>query len=305
VTVATQGGSEVAPYEDNIGLEDVDQSDLTIPRIRIIHKEGKFQDNLTNTVMDELDCILLGVVKQRVMFHKDVDESDRPMCKSPDFQQGFPNESEEQPKNKRFPWAKSNFNRDDFAQGDNRIVLPCKSCIFAQWDKGDWKQPPCAEQHTYILYYTPDGGESWSPGLFTVQKSGIKPSRTYLSGFANQNKALFTVRTRVTLKVGQRAQVIYSVPTFIKGAESDRDRWDEFANTYRTVRDVIRQPPRSAEDYDDDGVVEAPASDAAPAETRNQNAPAPTAQPATPAPASEPAPAATSQASADAADMPF
>ena len=50
------------------GLEDVDDADLSTPILRIVHKEGVFIDNLTSVQYDEIPCVLLGLVKQRVLW---------------------------------------------------------------------------------------------------------------------------------------------------------------------------------------------------------------------------------------------
>ena len=314
VAVPGEAGTELESFGDDIGLEDMDASDLVIPRIRIVHTEGMFEDSLTGEKFPELRCILLGVVKQRIMWHATVDDGDLPMCKSPDFEHGFPlTISDKQPKDKMFPWAKSNFKPEAFppADGINGLVtLPCNSCVFQEWDRGDWKVPPCAEQHTFPLFYTTDDGLSWSPGLFTVQKTGIKPSRTYLSSFASAKRPTFTVETKITLGMNTRGSVTYSVPKFVKAGESDRTQWKEFQDTYRRIRALIRQAPRNAEG-DDDAPVESSNENTAPVAAAPPAATAPPVPPAVATPvatapvAAPPAAAVPAVPSADDDDMPF
>lgn len=287
--VPTEGGGAVAPYDDdlaNVGLEDIGVGDVVIPRLQINHKDGTFRDNLSKAEYGTLTVILLGLVKQRVMFDDDVQDGDRPQCKSPDFEHGFPNMNLDgnQRKDTWFPWAKSNFDPANFPaeQGENGLVtLPCSSCIFSQWDKGDWKQPPCAEQHTYPLLYSPDEGESWIPALFTVQKTGIKPSRQYLSSFAQSRTPTFTVFTEISLQQLSRGSVNYAVPVFKRQGATDRNAWGQYADQYRAIRDFVRQPPRRSDEE------EAPAS--TPAEANVNTAPAAAAPAATPAPPAAPA----------------
>jgi hypothetical protein len=332
-TPESNGGQVAIPDEfNNIGLEDVGATDVVIPRLSIVHKEAEFKNNLSGEQFPVLNAIVLGLVKQRIMWPDDVEDGDKPMCKSPDFTNGFPNLDTENTKaDKRFPIDKSNFSLADFPaeRGLNGLVtLPCQSCIFSQWDKGDWKQPPCSEQHTYPLLYTLDSDEairageaSYTPALFTTQRTGIKPSRTYISGFAQAGTPMFTVHTQITLDLNKRGTVEYSVPKFRRGGQTDRSMWGEYGQQMLQIRDFIRTPPRNHEE-DESAVTmssnentapAAAAPAAAPAEATPAPAPAaaaPAAEP-TPAPAAEPvatpaaaAPAAPAPAAAD-DDLPF
>lgn len=289
--------------EDNIGLEDITASDLVIPRLRIEHTEGKFEEKNSGFSTSMLDCILLGVVKQRIFWRGDVEEGDRPACKSPDFEHGFPNFGDSVSRDKRFPWAESNFDQEHFPADEDfngHVVLPCESCAFKEWTTKEGKSVPplCSEQHTYTLIYTPNEGESWLTALLTLQKTGIKPSKQYLSSFAQSGRPLFTVRTELRLDTVRRGSVIYSVPKFKRGDATDQLQWGAYSETTRNVRHFIRQAPRR----DDEEVIEitsAPSDDpwadtpepATPTAAAPITAPAPTPAPA-PAPAATPATAA-------------
>ncbi|HEY6021871.1 MAG TPA: hypothetical protein VIY48_19005 [Candidatus Paceibacterota bacterium] len=289
MTVAPrEPGGTVAGYEPTIGLEDVGVGDLILPRIQIVHDEGLFRDNLSQSTYESLDVILLGMVKQRIMWAADVDDGDKPMCKSPDFEHGFPNVSDETPKDKRFPWENSNFDPSDYPahEGINGLVtLPCSACVFKEWGKNRGDTPPCAEQHTYPLLYNINSGEegveaAWAPALFTTQKTGIKPSRSYISAFANARQAMFTVFTRLSLTRQSRGSVKYSVPRFQRLGATDEDMWPGYGDQFMQIRTYIRQAPRPADDWE-------------PGEVAEENTHVPAA--ATP-PAAAPAPAAAAKA---------
>lgn len=306
-----EGGTVAVPSDEysTVGFEDIEASDLVIPRIQIMHKEGRFKVNNTGQEFEELVCVIAGTVKQRILWAKEVDDGDRPMCKSNDHDLGFPNVSEDTPKDKRFPWAKSNFDPAQFPAGGGNsvnglVTLPCGSCIFKEWDKGDWKQPPCNEQFTFIVFFTPDDGESWSPALLTFAKTGIKPSKQYISSFAQTKKAMFTAFTTIRLDVLSRSTVYYSVPKFTRGDQTPRDSWKEYADTYTNIRDFIRQPPRNLDEEEGAEVVKS-ANDSN-ANTGPEPAPAaaPPPEPEPAAAAATPAPAAAS-ASDDDGDLPF
>lgn len=318
VAIPTTSGSDL----EGLGLEDASVTDIVIPRLRIMHPEGLFQDNLSQAEYPKLTVIVLGLIKQRVKWADEVDDDDRPMCKSTDFEHGFPNIDEAVKKDKRFPWDASNFKPEDFPadKGINGLTtLPCAQCNFKEW-QADRKPPTCSEQHTYpILYNVPDT-EDWIPALFTVQRTGIKPSRNYLSAFVQSRKPMFTATTEIGLTQQSRGTVKYSIPTFKRTGNSDPDLWEEYANTFRAIRDFVKQPPRPQEDDEAYAATEGSSNvNAAPAPAATQQAPPaeqvdPMAAPAQapsaatePAAASAPAPAApqAQPVAADDDDLPF
>lgn len=314
MTVENTNGSGVQQYDPSqnsmLGLEDATISDVVIPRLRIDHKKCLFENNLTKETWETLTVIILGLVKQRIMWHEDVDNDDKPMCKSPNFEHGFPNNSDEQPKAKRFPWADSNFNPDDFKpeNGINGLVtLPCGSCRFTQWS-ADRKPPKCSEQHTYpLLYSTPEDPDNFLPALFTVQRTGIKPSRAYLSGFVNAKRPMFTALTEIGLTHQSRGSVEYAVPWFKQLGKTDQDMWQDYGNTFIGIRDWCKQAPRPLEDEDALAAADAGSNKNTPPAQAPAQAPAATPPAATPAQAAAPAqPAAQATAAADDDDdLPF
>lgn len=314
MTVATPGNGgtvdtwDASGYDDGYGLEDVDAADLAIPRIKIDHLTGEFVNSLSNERFKELDCVILGLVKQRVFWRGDIEEGDKPACKSPDNVHGFPNNHPKQPADKAFPWDESNYEPSmllpleiapqvdkQFPDGwssNGHGTIACSSCNFAEWSKGGGGKntpPPCSEQHTYPIMYQDDQG-TMVTALLTLQKTGIKPSRQYISSFAQSRTAMFTVWTKIKLNENRRGQVVYQVPTLIRQAATERSDWETYANTLRMVRQGLRAAPRQADD------APVPASDntnAAP-ET-GWTKPAEPVAPATPAPA---APVATAPVAA-------
>lgn len=306
MTVAPQEGGVVAPYDPNTaGLEDVDSSDVSIPRLGINHKEGKFSDSQGNVEYDYLDCIILGLTKQRVFWRptgpgQALDDGEKPMCKSTDFEHGFPLLGDDVPVNRQFPWARTSFAPADYPEQpafNGHVTLPCGACPLKEWG-ADRTPPLCSEQHTYALLYTPDNGATWLPGILTLQKTGIKPSKSYISFFHSNRTPMFTVMTRITLDVVTKGSVIYSVPKFQRGEATLREMWGDYAVQATQIREFLRQPPRPKEDFDpyaaaEEGtVVESePVAPAAPAPVVTESAPAaPPPPPATPAPAAPPPP---------------
>jgi hypothetical protein len=291
----------------NVGMEDVGASDLIIPRLQLDHKKAVFRDNLSKEEFPELKVVILGLVKQRIMWDDDVEEGDKPQCKSPDFENGFPQPRTDIPYPKQFPWDRSNFRKEDFPpeQGiNNLITLPCNSCAFAQWGKdprsGKATPPPCSEQHTYPLLYTTDD-ETWTLAIATFQRTGIKPSKSYISSFAQSGMPMFTSYTTLSLNSMSRGTVEYAVPVFRKGDQTNRDMWGQYADQYRQIREFVRSAPRNQSEDDNP-----------PAQSNNTNT-APQSQPvvvqqppqpqAAPQPAPAPAPAPAPTVPDD--DLPF
>lgn len=300
MTVVPSGGTAVEKHTSSVaegieGLEDLTAGDVMLPRLQLDHKQAVFRDGLSKSEYPKLTVIILGLIKQRIFWAEDTEDKDKPLCKSPDFSHGFPNVRDDTPRDKQFPWNKSNFNPADFPPGganslNGLVTLPCDACIFKEWDKGDSKVPPCTEQHTYaVLYWSnpdePPEDARWTTALVTFQKTGIKPSKSYMSSFVQSKQPMFTVVTEITLSPRKRGTVEFAVPEFRKGAATDRDMWVNYGDQYRSIREFVRQPPRSLDE--DDDVPATPSS--------NENTAPPTAAatvaPAAPA-AAPPAPAA-------------
>lgn len=329
MTVQTTAGAEVQPYSsydpgmaDDTGLGDLDASDFVIPRLGIQHKTSLLKDNLSGEEFPRLEVVLLGLVKQRIMWHPTVDEGDKPMCKSPNFDVGFPT-MEGNPKGKNFPFKQSNFNPEHgqvdpvLTLGGQQVkvmtnghpVLPCGSCRFKDWETHpNGKNPWCSEQHTLPIMYRPDESTPWVLAIMTLQKSGITPSKKYLTSFARSKTAPYTVITELTLQGVSRGDTDYSVPVFKKIGNTERSDWAEYAESYRSVREFVRRAPRPKDVDDDDetdssNVWGAPPEDSTPGaapvdlnahDVPAQQAPAPAAQAAPHPPAPEvPAPAPT------------
>src|SRR5881392_1533115 len=86
-----------------IGLEDISESELTIPRLVIDHKKAVFRDSLSNEEFETVDTIVLGVCKQRVLWPPEMRDNSKPLCKSYEGLMGNPADG--------FPWDKTGFTK--------------------------------------------------------------------------------------------------------------------------------------------------------------------------------------------------
>lgn len=235
----------------NVGLEDIGAGDISMPRISILHDEGLFKDSATGEKFGpSARFVMLGLVKQRIMWDTEVDNGDHPQCKSPDFKVGFPQMRTDIPARKQFPWAKSNFNPADYQPGEDGLIrLPCDSCVFKEWGK-DKEKPPCSEQLTFACYYENSSGDLM-PGLISFQRASIKAARVYAGTFAAAKRPLFTAWTTVELHLNSRGKVTYSTPTFSKGENTDPSQWNSWGETTTQMREWLQQAPTVRSDEDD------------------------------------------------------
>lgn len=255
--------ANVSDYDT--GLEQFDSSDAVIPRLSILHKEQEFKDSLTNEQFPKIQTIILGLVKQRVLFHNIVDEGDMPMCKSANFETGFPNTSDDIKKDKRFPWDKSGFDPADFPPDDEGVIrLPCSGCQLKEWGSHpDGKKPYCAEQFTLAILYDPRETDEWVPALVTFQKTSLKPLKAYLTSFARSKSAAFQAITEMSLTPEKRGSNEYSVPIFKRVGDTDEENWREFSTSYRNMKEFLTADPGTRDEEASGPQVAAPSGNVA------------------------------------------
>lgn len=254
----------VVPQDYDTGLEQFGMEDAVIPRLSIVHKEQEFKDSLTNEQFPKIKTIILGLQKQRVLFHHIVDDGDVPMCKSANFETGFPNVDEDVKKDKRFPWDKSGFDPSDYPPDENGLIrLPCSGCQLKEWGSHpDGKKPYCAEQFTLPILYDPRETDEWVPALITFQKTSLKPLKSYITSFARSKSAAFQAITEISLTAEKRGSNEYSVPIFKRIGDTDEENWREFSTNFRSMRDFLTADPGSR-DEDSGPAVSAPSGNVA------------------------------------------
>lgn len=259
-------GSDVVEWTGGeTGLEDFDVSDLTMPRLTIDHADGVFRNTQTDETFESLVVVLLGLHKSRIMWGEVSEgEADAPLCKSPDTKHGFPNMDPELPESKQFPWdAQSVYAPSDARPleiGDNLLTMPsigCKSCHFKEWNTDpSGKRPWCSEEWTFpLLYQDPEDPDSWTPALFTVRRSGIKPARAFVTPFVSKKSPLFTVATRLDLEANKRGMVKYCTPKFAKVAKTDQAAWQDYFDSFKSAQQFLNQMPMPRDEDDAAGSV--------------------------------------------------
>lgn len=254
MTVATTPGGDLQPWnaEDfgDLGMEDIGAGELTIPRMEIVHDQAMFRDRNSKAEFPKLRAILLGVVKGRIFWAKEVDDNDQPLCRSNDFTAGFPQMRTDIPEDKQFPWAKSNFNPADNPPGPDGLVrLPCDSCRFKEWDNNGFgqKKPPCSELYMLPLLYQSDADGTMTPAILTLKSSAVKNVRNYITPFKSARRPMFTVYTELSLQLSSRGSVKYSVPSLKQLEATAQPTWGDLADQYRSIREFLQRDPRPQE----------------------------------------------------------
>lgn len=222
------------------GLEGFDPGQVAIPRITIDHDNGIFKNNLDGSTFDTLNVVILGMVHQRVLWPKRMGDSDKPQCKARDAQWGYPNL--EGDRKGLFPWSESNFTEENLQLDSNgNKVLPCKACSLKDWGgtRDDREPPRCSEQYTFVLQ-----DEYAANYLYTVQRTGLKNARRFITGFIQRKTPMFTKWTKITVQTQGGTQRSYGVPVFALGSDTDQSMWEGWADEFKGIREFITKPPR-------------------------------------------------------------
>ena len=280
-TPARRESQEVAiPSEFPEGLEDTESSDLAMPIYRIDHEGGVFVNGLTGEEFDHFDAVILGRLKQRILWPREPgDSGEAPMCRSADFKTGIPRAEtwvQVQPKTNNvtaqrasgFDWATI----EAAAEGSG---LSCADCNLKEW--GEDRTPPwCNEQWTFPFARLNDEGDPVL-GVISFQRTGLKPCKSYVSAFVQAQSPLYTVITRVKAIKQQRGTVEWVIPGFQRLRESDSTQWPFYSKSLSEVRSYLTTPRvfTPAVDPDEDEVVQATVQTA----TVSKPAPPPVAAP--------------------------
>lgn len=238
------GGAVAIPDYMTAGLEDVEASDLVMPRVNIDHKTAEYVNSLSGERYASLDCIVLGLIKGYVLWPAKQGDNDVPLCKSLDHKIGRPEEG--------FPWEAAGFDQaalpvDPITGGP---CASCADCPLKEWNSHPTEGKPwCSEQYTFVLLL-PDGrGGYGGAALLTLQRSAIKATKGYITAFQSISSPMFVAVTTLGLTPEKRGSNQYATPTFVKGVPTDESNWQEWADKYRGIRQFLQtvRPPMDDE----------------------------------------------------------
>lgn len=219
-----------------VGLEDIDPSELRVPRLMIDHKKTVFRDSLSNEEWPEVQVVVLGVCNQRVLWDTTMRPNAKPMCKSLDGKKGLPADD--------FPWDKSGFDKP--AAGDDEVLLDCAACKLKDWESHPTRPRVawCTDQR--VLAVIMDG----APYLLSIQRSGIKPFLGFVTSFVKTKTPTYTRHCTIRLTAQKTGSVDYAVPVFVVGEPTDEAEHHYYAETFLGIRSFV-QTRRIAGDDDD------------------------------------------------------
>lgn len=243
---------EVPSYNGgSTGLDDMDASDLSVPRLSIIQNEGQFKDSLSGNKYPEIDVIILGLVKQRSLWHANVTpgEESKPMCRSNDFMTGFP-QMKPVSLEKSFPWQRAGLGQEHLIpREDGQWAVACASCALKDWGSApDEKKPYCSEVWSMPLLMDPFQNGQWMPFVLSIQKSNISPTKKYLGGYKAANSATFTMITHIKLNMAKSGQVTFSNTEYSMTERSESSQWQAYEDMYIEMRNFLIQAPRVFDD---------------------------------------------------------
>lgn len=278
-----------------MGLDDMTQADLSIPRLQIVNKKGVFRDSLANNEIAAMNVIVLGLVKQRTLWPARVGETTaKPMCRSNDHVVGFVNQK--QPEHP-FPYQLAELSQPNvLPRDDGQLTFNCADCKLKEWGShpmGD--KPYCNEVWALPLLMDPYGNNNYLPAVLNLSKTNIGPAKAYLGGFKASESAAFTAYTQISLQLLKRGDNEYSNIQFKRVGNTDSVNWAEWGSLYMEMRAFLNQEPRVFEEDTPAGPPPAPQPMAAqptpaPVAAPVAAAPAPVVAPVAPAPVAQPAP---------------
>jgi len=170
--------------DDYSGYEDFDQSDLIIPRIKLVQPTsrtgtpGKFIMNLTDEEFSEMDIVVIKATRSRIWWSEDLSMED-PLCKSNDFMS--PDSSIDEP-----PSLKCAEYMDRNGARSLNVI-----CEKAKWL--DNNRPDC-NQVFNILCLSSENMPFW----MSLSGSSIAPIKRFISVIALQRKKLWQFQAKMT-----------------------------------------------------------------------------------------------------------
>jgi hypothetical protein len=204
-----------------LGLEEIDQGDLVLPRYAIVQPtskegtEGRFRSNLTGEEREELRFVPLLVRKGMVLWDKEDRTRATPLCRSNDAIRPDPAIVEP-------PSPVCHQKPGDRAGGRLQPICP-----KAKWNGAE--PPACALTYNLVAIDL----ETGTPFLMSLSRTAARPTQRLISAAWMRRRNLFDLRVRARLcKVVDKANKYY-VPEFFDFAENE-------PNAYRAWFEALR-----------------------------------------------------------------
>ena len=240
------------------GMEDFSVDDARLNRVKIHHKDnGWIQETLGGTEFREgIWFIPLAFMKMRIMWRPAMVDDAVPLCKSTDYQTGYPMVTDKDPKN-NYPWGAAELNPADMSKNpeNDRLVIPCDVCRLKEWGThpvkdGAW----CAQQRVVPMLFAAKGETPDQLGVMTFQQTSLGPANVFFAGISAKKikgttRAVpaFSTIGEITLSPRKKGDNEFQVPVFRRVGETKMEDWRSYAEQGRAVYDYLRRPPRGDE----------------------------------------------------------
>lgn len=180
--------------EDVAGLEVMDQTDIKLPKIRLLQsnsievtkggfKAGQFYNSITKTVTDSVPGILLSLAKSRVMWPDKFKRGDEPTCRSFDNITSF--------------------------DGTKK----CINCPFQDWDKAKAEgknKPDCNMSYGWMGVLL----ESKSPFRITMGGMSVGPTKDFLNVIAPNRLPAYVYHVIISSKQEENENGVFYVAQY-------------------------------------------------------------------------------------------
>lgn len=240
------------PGIETFGLEGLDPSTLSTPRLKIDGPEGVFVHDLSGETFEELNVVLLGMFRQRNLWPPTMGkEKTGPLCRSYDAVSGHPDL-----KDNRF-WkatvSKAGVSASGFDPAEySGKLLPCDSCELKEWGSHPSREnaPWCGEVFVVPVMLDATDDDPGYAAILSLTGAQITPAKKYMTSFVQKKQPLFTATTRLTLNRQSRGEVDYSVIKYARTGDSPEVHFPSWMKTFVKIRDMLITPRVN----DDDGV---------------------------------------------------
>ena len=222
---------EVPQFDASFGLGDFKVTDLSVPRVQIMHSECEFEDKSTGQTYEELEGVGLGLVNQRILWDAIMREDQGPLCSSLDSHNGTPGDA--------FPWEASGFKPTEGG-------LSCDDCKLKEWGSHPTRDTPwCAEQYVIPFMTDLEGSGVEQVVILTFKGSGISAAKKWIGMAVRANQPLFANRVRISLQARKNGSVRYAVPAFDRGKDTEPQFWRDYADNFLTTEKFLKTPRNS------------------------------------------------------------
>lgn len=215
-----------------------------VPKVAINHTENKLEFNdVELTGFQKLNIIMLGAIRQRIMWSPTPGTIGILECESKDFEHGTPTVN--------FPWEDSNFARP---KTDVPQTIQCGACMFSNWTadpnaKRGSRPARCTEQVMVPMLIPVHDVERiettaipYKVGVMSFQKSSIRPLSDHMKRFRLRGAPAYSKQTSMVLDSNLGSGFKYSVPRLSERNPVDEMYYPLLSTILHEVKAIVTKP---------------------------------------------------------------